>query len=418
MVNENALSLTRKQTKNHVDRLNDGDIGAEWEVVVLNVFGKLGNVVHEPTIPNSKKKIDIKFDSEIDDLNFIADVTTVSDEGIDVINPMRQFDDRMSAICLKHNLRGAWRYDIGGNSEEVNRNQGSPRLLLPPLSRFDAEIFDTADFVNFIDRIKECPAKPDSLRIAKLGVDLAISYAPSDRWTTLWNPALDYKALSDRGILGALQRKYSQVSSIAYTGFRGIILCDGGCDYLYERAAPAVEQKRNSVIWDFLDDHSGIEFVLVLSVEWHPSGNKECEVVARLFDRRDTDKRVCDFFNKVIGKLSVLFPIPHSDPANAVSFLRAVKHIRPHEGQTFWGGFQADSNSLRISSRSLLYLMTGRLSQSDFLSAYGLIAEYANKGRLFSGIKIETIDENDDDWLEITFSKPDPAVCPFRVPDK
>jgi hypothetical protein len=41
LINENATFLTRKQLVSHVNKLNDGDLSAEWEVVLLNVFSKV-----------------------------------------------------------------------------------------------------------------------------------------------------------------------------------------------------------------------------------------------------------------------------------------------------------------------------------------------------------------------------------------
>jgi hypothetical protein len=62
LINENASFLTTKQIKSHVDNLNNGDLGAEWEVVLLNVFSKLGRVEHEKNF--NGKKPDIYFTSE------------------------------------------------------------------------------------------------------------------------------------------------------------------------------------------------------------------------------------------------------------------------------------------------------------------------------------------------------------------
>jgi hypothetical protein len=66
LIDENASFLTRKQTKKHVDALNVADehsLGYEWEIVLLNVFSKLGTIKHEPPLG---KTPDIHFISRSD----------------------------------------------------------------------------------------------------------------------------------------------------------------------------------------------------------------------------------------------------------------------------------------------------------------------------------------------------------------
>ena len=48
LLNENASFLNNEQSQNHQRHLNEGDISFEWEVVLLNVFSKIGEVIHEP----------------------------------------------------------------------------------------------------------------------------------------------------------------------------------------------------------------------------------------------------------------------------------------------------------------------------------------------------------------------------------
>ena len=113
LINENAAFLTRKQLRSHVDRLNDGNLAAEWEVVLLNVFRKLGNVAHEQDFKG--KKPDLHFTSDNHALDFLADIKTVSDEGIELKNPQRQLNDRLHDEIAKHGIRGAWGCAIGGD---------------------------------------------------------------------------------------------------------------------------------------------------------------------------------------------------------------------------------------------------------------------------------------------------------------
>ncbi len=63
IINENASFLTKEQQVNHVEKLNEGNLSFEWEVVLLYIFSKFGKVTHEPKFEKCRKKIDILFSS-------------------------------------------------------------------------------------------------------------------------------------------------------------------------------------------------------------------------------------------------------------------------------------------------------------------------------------------------------------------
>jgi hypothetical protein len=79
LINENISFANKDQLENHVRKLNEGDLSFEWEVVLLNVFSKIGKITHEPIFENSSRKIDMLFSSEEDGIEFLADITTISD---------------------------------------------------------------------------------------------------------------------------------------------------------------------------------------------------------------------------------------------------------------------------------------------------------------------------------------------------
>lgn len=176
LINENATFLTRKQLVAHFRKLNDGDLGAEWEVVLLNVFGKVGKVVHEQSF--NGKKPDVYFMSHRGDVSFLADVKTVSDEGIERQNPQRQLHERLHDEVAKHEIRGHWRLDVGGDLERARRTGRMVELSLPAIARFDQDIFNS-DWEAFVLRIKEQPGEEHQYAIRTQAIDLRISYTPS-----------------------------------------------------------------------------------------------------------------------------------------------------------------------------------------------------------------------------------------------
>ncbi|MGH7947528.1 MAG: hypothetical protein ACREF9_21350, partial [Opitutaceae bacterium] len=77
-INDNSCFLSASQTRRHVELLNSAvDLSTEWELVILNVLGKVGQVEHEPDL-GGPTKLDVKFEA-VDGFQFAADITTVSD---------------------------------------------------------------------------------------------------------------------------------------------------------------------------------------------------------------------------------------------------------------------------------------------------------------------------------------------------
>jgi hypothetical protein len=87
------------------------------------------------------------------------------------------------------------------------------------------------------------------------------------------------------------------------------------------------------------------------------------------------------------------------------------------------------STKIRISARTLLELLSGKLKHEGFLKQYGFVATedspqrrhnpfeyYYSKGALISSIVFEKSELDDDDTVTIILRGPDPAISPFQVP--
>ena len=99
MINENAEFLSEGQTKRHVRQANrmpkEQTLAYEWEVVLLNALGKVGKVVHEKGFGGSSKA-DIHLESfDNPEANFVADITAISDKGMDARKPLRGSFERV-----------------------------------------------------------------------------------------------------------------------------------------------------------------------------------------------------------------------------------------------------------------------------------------------------------------------------------
>ena len=408
LINENASFLTRRQIKTHVDKLNKGDISAEWEVVLLNVFSKLGKVEHERNF--NGKNPDLYFTSADHTLDFLADIKTVSDEGVELKNPRKQLDERLHNEVKEKDIKGAWSCEIGGNYEEARKTGSMVQLKLPALARFDKEIFNES-WEEFTSQIKKEPDKNRTYRIQTDKIELSISYSPSKEWTGFYSYP-GYKSITARehliqnSIWNGLVSKSEQLEGTGYEGALGIILCDGGSDYL---------RRSRNIIHEFFYTHPRINFILAFEAVQNFGYGSYNKVVIYFERGREISKELEAFLDNLHEHPETDFPYPVRSAVNAVS---ALKSTKPHIEGSFFGGYTMRGNEIKLSSRAILDLMAGKITYDEFPEEYkNFFKSGVREGRLFESVKVEK-DENekDDDWLIFRFGEPDPAVTPYTAP--
>jgi hypothetical protein len=410
LIDENAVFLIGRQLRTHVDKLNRGDISAEWEVVLLNAFSKLGKVEHERNF--NGKNPDLYFTSAAHGVEFLADIKTVSDEGIELKNPQRQLNDRLHKEVAEKDIKGAWDCQIGGNYEEARRTGSMLQLKLPPLSRFDQEIFNEA-WEEFAARIKGEPDKVRKYEVKTDRVDLTITYRPSKGWTgSGGHPS--YKSITARehliqnSVWNGLVSKSEQLERTGYEGPLGIILCDGGSDFL---------RRSRNIIDEFFRTHPRINFVLAFEAIQN-FGYDSYNFVRISFEKGEgVSTELEDFLSNFDKHAETLFPYPVNSAINAINAMEATK---AYKGDSFSGGATMSENEIKLSARTVLDLLAGKITYEDFPDAYkDYFINMAVEGRLFAEARIEKDDyEKDDDWLVFRFGRPDPAVAPYAAPPK
>lgn len=188
MLQENSAFLTREQLDQQVARLNSNGfqpIDTEWEVAVLNAFSKVGGgVEHEPSL-DGPAKLDLLFTAD-DGSRFLADITSVSDEGFEDKSPVKAF-----YVELQERLRRAgplyhgWTLSIGTHPAKY----GAPTIpAIPARDEFVKEIFN-ANFKVFLRSIRERPQ--ESITYGSRQVELCMvsfcgvvipQVALQDRW--------------------------------------------------------------------------------------------------------------------------------------------------------------------------------------------------------------------------------------------
>jgi hypothetical protein len=421
LIDENASFLSRKQVKKHVEALNVADehsLGYEWEIVLLNVFSKLGDVRHEPPLG---KTPDIHFISRSDSSQgFVADIVTVSDRGIDDRYPIQELHIRFSDIVYKKGLRnGAFSIFVGS---EVDRNawpRPNPRLKLPHRKQLDTVVFNKA-FYDFLDAIALDPQNNRDYVVANTTppIDIRISYDPAQTNASRGWPAYNQlTSLVRNTVYSRLEEKAANLKQANYEGHRAIIVCDGGYGHL-NTTRYFYEDHIDDVFRHFLKEHPQISFILTFAIKQNFGFNAEQNTVATLYPGR-AFADIGGEIEKAINEMQLYFPEPEQSALNAGHQLTSSWK---YKGLSFIGGGRMTDDEIKISTRGLLELLSGQITQERFLKLHSwapmanLFEAQLNQGRLITSITIENRGERDDDWAVIRFGEPDPAISPFRVP--
>lgn len=428
-IDENSVFLSEDQIQHHVDALNRADqetIDFEWEVVILNVFNKIGNVVHEPDLDGTSR-VDLYFRSRDDQwVEFIADIATVSDRGIETENRKEDFQNELNRLIRKYDLRpGCFSWHIDGHVQGNYRN-GKMKLKLPEKVNW-LEVFNS-DFTKFISEIKLSPGIPHEFVKNSNSIGCSVVYNPNQTHQIGHFPSYTVAYSRNKNpVYNALKRKAAQLRKANFNGIQAIILCDGGCHLLNDTRRSASNFNLDEVINYFLKDNSSINFVLTFAteeVQRPPMGQRKRQfrINSRFYPNLSHDKYEQEKIFNLIKLLPNYFPIPVTTANNAQRFLE----YDGQKGMSFEGGLTVSEKQIRMSSRALLELLSGQVDPAKFFErqhnfSFGrkennIFKLRAIEGCMFQRVRIEKCEDRDDDWIVFEFGEPDPAVAPFRIP--
>jgi hypothetical protein len=191
-----------------------------------------------------------------------------------------------------------------------------------------------------------------------------------------------------------------------YQGPLGIILCDGGSDFL---------RRSRNIIDEFFRTHPRINFILAFEAI-REFGHDAHNRVRFYYEKGEgVGAELDNFLSNFENYSDALFPRPVRSALGAVYALEATK---AHRGDSFSGGMSVSGNEIKLSARTVLDLLAGKTSYEEFPEEYkDYFRKMAAEGRLFAEARVEKDEhEKDDDWLVFRFGRPDPAVTPYVVP--
>jgi|TARA_R100000501_G_C2630688_1_gene126170 hypothetical protein len=396
-----------------VERLNKPSrdrLAALYELVVIHGLLSVGEVRIEVEQPSGKRP-DVTFVSP--QVNFVADVTSVSDAGLDEANPYEGLSELVETLKNKiHMPIGGVDIQIGARTERKGRGQQT-RLQMP--DRSDLGEFFKAHVEPEIRRQHELGRYPIKFQITDNATEIAVTIDPSKGPYSFGGYAsFDRPTIVDRNPLyRALKAKAKQLKGV--DGVKGIIVGDADCASMAEHGLGGSEDTWESMTREFLRQNSSVDFVLLLSVRqkqrsWHPAMGYDRQMFAAL--RTQPDFQLSAELSYVFEQMGKSFPTPKRMPINA-----ARRAMEDGYGLGLHGAFKRSGKVMRVSSRMIMEVLAGKtpvekLSQFHDQNPFSLPF---TEGKLPT--KIEVIpgeEDEDDDWIEFTFDEQDPAISPFK----
>jgi hypothetical protein len=422
-LDENSAFVSPEKLNDWVQRLNDISdryAATEWEIVLTNRFAKLGTVEHER---QESAWIDLVFNSSNSSISFAADIITISDHALHKRNPVEALWEELRRR-IRHVVTGGFSLQIGEKKQRTHPGSGNKRqLLLPPVAEFGRLIFND-NFRKFLGTIRLAPSSGSYYHAVSLGVDVLITYVPGrvGVFQGAHGSYTDTTVVDDNPLFNALEKKAKgkQLKKCKFSGPKGLIVCDGGCRMLDEPLSHDQTYSVEQVVRKFFRNHKSIDFVSTIAIKSDfptPSGPSH-RYVHRVFvapGQKLPEEKLRGVLADVVRSLPVL----QMTPENAVrrsKFTKSTGRYLPHRG-----GWEISGMKARISARSLLELMAGRLDPKQFaknheIGGANFFEHKLKRGELITSACVERQPDEDDDWITFEFGPPDVAVAAFESP--
>jgi len=403
-------------------------LGYEWELALLFALGQAGTISYEADTHGGPSRPDITFAENGGSIRFVADVTMVSDAGLEDENPVMRFSQSLHRLKRKCRLSGSLDYRVSGVTDGPSPHKQKTRLKLPKLSELDAFLAEHVGpwLRQLADEKQACA----TLQVNEAGVAFVLTYDESERYSGGGYPA--YTAAQSRTqnpVFAALKSKAAQLKKSRATDPCGIILCDGGCALLSKPGRQMQQVGLDETIAEFFRQHSSVAFVVVLvfppsRVDAFTGVFKELKITGRLYsNRRAANALPGEELIALINRGLAQLPQPVATPRDALYW---IGRARGHEGQThaniqYSGGLM--TGSVKLSARQIQEVLAGRTTAQE------LFAQFDHPGRPFQnpfemalrqGLTMESVSltkqaNADDDLLEVRFGLADPAISKLKA---
>ena len=399
-----------------VRRLNTprARLAATWEIAVCYGLTRVGNISYQVALPSGKKP-DVGF-SLPHMISFVADITTLSDDGYHDENPVDAFsDDLVSVVRLAGLDPNKFHFQI--ESKRIGRKV---KLLIPrPSQRL--EMLRT-HLVPFLREIKEGGYDKLSRTFSEPDLGITVSYDRRHRYMSSNYRSYNQARSADQNPLRRrLAIKASQLKGVE--ALAGVIVCDGGCSLLSGAGRDMDAFSADDTIRKFLRSTSSIDFVYTITARRGHGLRADCSLEGQGWTRDPSAKPLME---SIMRSMLANLPPPIFDAKNA-AIQAEQKTLDFGSRANFSYGTDGEKIMfVSISARRLLEILAGKHSPSDIEIICGASIEpdisglpnpfkiALAQGQLIKEIEIEPVGGRDDDQITITFGEPDPAAAAFR----
>jgi hypothetical protein len=400
-------------------------LGFEWETALLFGFSHTGKIDYEaPSAQGSRPDIAFVEDSE-SPIRFTADMTAVSDDGLDEENPAMRLSLALTRLKQKYKLLGSTHYTIKGEATGPHYRNRKMRLELPPGAGID-EMLEKHVAPAFKRAQKE-KLSTISVAIDELGVQISIKYDTNQRYGGGSHPSYTAAySLKRNPVYRSLESKLDQLKKSGPAGAVGIFLCDGGCALLKNTRRHVEALSVDQVIKEFFRQNSSITFVTTLTFPPNTSVTfagvvKELRIDFQVYvnprAKNPVDKAA---LMEVIKRSLARLPPPSAAPQDALYWIANgdANQGEPIHKITHGGGLM--SQSLKVSARKIQEVLAGKMTPEQFCSEYAHpnspfenpFLRALKLGLTIQSVALTRVPGADDDLLEFKFGA-DAAIQKF-----
>lgn len=428
LLNELRPVLGGKAVDEFAKRLNSpvaDRMAAMWEVVVIHSLHMQATIRNEAPI-GSGRRPDLHV--RTDKLEFVADIVSVSDEGLDDNNPYFALSQMVETAKNKLGL------PIGGVDIRVDSKRESSRrgikttLHLPHRSKLQA-------FVDYeiVPRLRG--QMRDGEKVLRLefsaediGVSIIIDPSRSPHSGGSFG-AYDTPGIKDKNpLFTGMKRKAEQLRGA--DGLVGIVVGDGDCRAIKPTGLHRDGFSPTEIVQELFRQYSHVDFVWLVTVEEQPRSVMDTGPTLRQLHVTSLVRDGCVEAAEIhaLGEMMASrMPRPIMMPVNGA--LRAREKdfdLGKH------GGYRLGGTKMKLSLREATEVLAGLRTFGDDGAKYveaarrlrgsgdqnrieATFQKLLAEGRLPIAMRVLPGDDDEsDDWLEIEFGEPDPAISPFR----
>jgi hypothetical protein len=425
MITSNADAPPWQSSDHH----NIWAVAAEWEIAAIYGLAQQGDIRVPETRENTREP-DLVYASRTTDAEVLVEITAISDASLHERNPVEAFKAEFQRIFIKEKL-----HQLGGTHTQIGHVDTLEGLILAVPDRKDmATFFASAEFRDFLRRIRAAPSREHVLRFQARGAQSALTFRPGRPIGGAGH--LVHTVLTDpvkNSITGRLKKKDEQIRKSKLELPAIVILCDANCRalnttmpsvgrptieqvvHLFLGGQPHVARGPRCIQGGVTSSSRRINAVALWSL------HEELNVVRRGPAARWAKCRLllnrCETYHAAAKEAlaEIADAIRHLPPIERMPLNALRLYAKPtyYGGSTMSGGGTRHALKTKISLLTLQRVLTGEIKYDEFARDHAalirVIKRATDNGAMISEVRIEQTPDRDDDWIEFVFGAPAPG---------